>query len=186
MLIKVPSFQNFKLLWTGLCLGVFFFSSASAQNFPSKTVRIIEPAGPGSAVDVFARKLSPGLAQRWGQSVVVENRPGANSAIGAREAARSAADGHTLFHANINNSLNDLLTNDPCCRLNESLIAITKLTSTPLVLVVNPGIGAKTLKEYLALGKSQPKSMTFASGGTGSITQLVGTKVNLLMWAQPI
>jgi tripartite-type tricarboxylate transporter receptor subunit TctC len=184
MTFIAPFFRNFKLLWTGLFLGAFFFSSAWAQNFPSKTIRIIEPAGPGSAVDVFARKLSPGLAQRWGQSVVVENRPGANSAIGAREAARSAADGHTLFHANINNSLNDLLTNDPCCRLNESLIAITKLTSTPLVLVVNPGIGAKTLKEYLALGKSQPKSMTFASGGTGSITQLVGTKVNLLTGIQ--
>lgn len=76
----------------------------------------------------------------------------------AREAARSAADGHTLFHANINNSLNDLLTNDACCRLNESLIAITKLTSTPLVLVVHPGIGVKSLKEYLALGKVNLKA----------------------------
>jgi tripartite-type tricarboxylate transporter receptor subunit TctC len=150
-----------------------------AQNFPSKTIRIIEPAGPGSAVDVFARKLTQGLAQRLGQSVVVENRPGANSALGAREAARSAPDGHTLFHANINNSLNDLLTKDPCCRLNEALIPITKLTSTPLVFVVFPGIGVKTLKEYLALGKSQPNTMTFASGGTGSITQLLGTKINM-------
>jgi tripartite-type tricarboxylate transporter receptor subunit TctC len=152
---------------------------AHAQNFPSKTIRIIEPAGPGSAVDVFARKLTQGLSQRLGQSVVVENRPGANSALGAREAARAAPDGHTLFHANINNSLNDLLTKDPCCRLNEALIPITKLTSTPLVFVVFPGLGVKTLKEYLALGKSQPQSMTFASGGTGSITQLLGTKINM-------
>lgn len=76
--------QNFKMLWASLCLGAFLWLPAFAQNFPSKTVRIIEPAGPGSAVDVFARKLTPGLAQRWGQSVVVENRPGANSAIGAR------------------------------------------------------------------------------------------------------
>jgi tripartite-type tricarboxylate transporter receptor subunit TctC len=151
----------------------------NAQNFPSKTIRIIEPAGPGSAVDVFARKLTQGLAQRLGQSVVVENRPGANSALGAREAARSAPDGHTLFHANINNSLNDLLSKDACCRLNEALIPITKLTSTPLVFVVFPGTGVKTLKEYLALGKSQPNTMTFASGGTGSITQLLGTKINM-------
>ena len=151
-----------------------------AQTFPSKAVRIIEPAGPGSAVDVFARKLAPGLSERLGQSVVVENRPGANSAIGAREAARSAPDGHTLFHANINNSLNDLLTNDSCCRLNEALIPITKLTSTPLVLVVFPGVGVKTLKEYLALARSQPQTMTFASGGTGSITQLLGIKINMV------
>jgi len=154
-------------------------TSALAQNFPSKTIRIIEPAGPGSAVDVFARKLTQGLSQRLGQSVVVENRPGANSALGAREAARAAPDGHTLFHANINNSLNDLLSKDPCCRLNEALIPITKLTSTPLVFVVFPGTGVKTLKDYLALGKSQPHTMTFASGGTGSITQLLGTKINM-------
>ncbi len=184
MSITVPTSHPSKRLLTGLFLSAFFFSTVWAQNFPSKTVRIIEPAGPGSAVDVFARKLSPGLAQRWGQSVVVENRPGANSAIGAREAARSAADGHTLFHANINNSLNDLLINDACCRLNEALLPITKLTSTPLVLVVHPGLGVKSLKEYLALGKSQPQSLTFASGGSGSITQLVGTKVNLLTGIQ--
>jgi tripartite-type tricarboxylate transporter receptor subunit TctC len=116
--------------------------------------------------------------------VVVENRPGANSAIGAREAARAAPDGHTLFHANINNSLNDLLTRDACCLLNEALIPITKLTSTPLVMVVYPGLGVKSLKEYLALGKSQPQSLTFASGGNGSITQLLGTKINLVTGLQ--
>jgi tripartite-type tricarboxylate transporter receptor subunit TctC len=168
------------------CLGLsaLLATAALAQSFPSKTVRIIEPAGPGSAVDVFARKLTQDLAKRLGQSVVVENRPGANSAIGAREAARAAPDGHTLFHANINNSLNDLLTRDPCCLLNEALIPITKLTSTPLVMVVNPGLGVKSLKEYLALGKSQPQSLTFASGGNGSITQLLGTKINLVTGLQ--
>jgi tripartite-type tricarboxylate transporter receptor subunit TctC len=153
---------------------------ASAQTYPSKTVRIIEPAGPGSAVDVFARKLGIGLADKWGQPVIVENRPGANSAIGAREAARSAPDGYTIFHANINNSLNDILTNDACCKLNEALVPVTLLTSTPLVMVVNPALGVKTWKEYLALAKSQPTAVTFASGGTGSITQLLGTKINML------
>ena len=166
----------------GLCVAMAL--PAQAQSFPSKTVRIIEPAGPGSAVDVFARKLTTGLAARLGQSVIVENRPGANSAIGAREAARAAPDGHALFHANINNSLNDLLLNDACCRLNDALIPITKLTSTPLVMVVYPGVGVKTLKEYLALGKSQPQALTFASGGNGSITQLLGTKINLVTGLQ--
>src|SRR4051812_46525034 len=109
-----------KLFWLGALLGAFA-ATASAQGFPSRTVRIIEPAGPGSAVDVFARKLSEGLSTRWGQPVVVDNKPGGNSAIGAREAARAAPDGYTLFHANINNSLNDVLLNDPCCRLTEQL-----------------------------------------------------------------
>jgi tripartite-type tricarboxylate transporter receptor subunit TctC len=153
--------------------------AALAQNYPAKVVRIIEPAGPGSAVDVFARKLADGLGQKWGQTVVVENRPGANSAIGAREAARSAPDGYTLFHANINNSLNDLLVNDACCRLNAALVPVTMLTNSPLVMVVNPQLGPKTLKEYLAYANGHPESMTFASGGTGSVTQMLGTKINL-------
>jgi tripartite-type tricarboxylate transporter receptor subunit TctC len=153
---------------------------AQAQNYPAKTVRILEPVGPGSAPDVFARKLTPGLSEKWGQSVVVENRPGGNSMLGAREAARAAPDGYTLFHANINNSLNDILSNDACCRLNEALVPVTMLTSTPLVMVVNPSLGVKTWKEYLALAKAQPQTLTFASGGTGSITQLLGVKVNMM------
>lgn len=169
-----------KISWVfwGLLLNSFALQ-ANAQAFPNKTIRIIEPAGPGSAVDVFARKLTPGLAEKLGQPVVVENRAGANSAIGAREVARSAPDGYTLLHANINNSLNDILTNDPCCRLNEALLPVTKLTSTPLVMVINPALGVKTWKDYLALAKSQPQNVTFASGGAGSITQLLGVKINL-------
>ena len=153
---------------------------AWAQNFPTKAVRIIEPAGPGSAVDVFARKLSTPLAERLGQAVVVDNKPGGNSAIGAREAARSPADGHTLFHANINNSLNDLLLNDPCCKLNEALVPITMLTSSPLVMVVPPSLGVKNLTEYQAWARANPDKATFASGGSGSVTQLIGTKINMI------
>jgi len=154
--------------------------AAAAQEYPGKLVRIIEPAGPGSAVDVFARKLAEQLQARWGQPVVVDNRAGANSAIGAREAAKAAPDGYTLFHANINNSLNDLLANDACCRLNEALVPVTLLTATPLVMVATPSLGVKTLKDYLALAKAQPQALTFASGGTGSVTQLVGTKLNMV------
>ncbi len=165
---------------TFICLCFAFLAPAAhAQAYPTRPVRIIEPAGPGSAVDVFARKLSTPLAEKLGQQVLVENRPGANSAIGAREVARSAPDGYTLLHANINNSLNDILTSDNCCRLNEALVPITMLTSTPLVMVVNPAMAPHTLKEYLAAAKSQPDKFTFASGGTGSITQLLGEKINL-------
>jgi tripartite-type tricarboxylate transporter receptor subunit TctC len=154
--------------------------SAGAQTYPNKPVHLIEPAGPGSAVDVFARKLSIGLGDKWGQTVIVDNKPGANSAIGAREAARAAPDGYTLFHGNINNSLNDVLLNDACCKLTEAMIPVTLLTSTALVMVVNPGLGVKNWKEYLALAKSQPQALTFASGGTGSITQVLGTKLNMV------
>ncbi len=150
-----------------------------AQTWPSKTIRLVEPAGPGSAVDVFARKLSPPLAEALGQPIIIENRPGANSAIGAKEVARAAPDGHTWLHANINNSLNDLLSKDNCCRLGEGLIPVTRLTSTPLVMVVHPSVAANTFREFIALAKAQPQLLTYASGGTGAITQLLGEQVKL-------
>lgn len=151
--------------------------SAHAQAYPNKLIKIIEPAGPGSAVDVFARQLIPGLTEALGRPVIVENRAGANSAIGAKEAARAAPDGYTVFHGNINNSLNDLLSSDTCCRLTEAFIPITRVASTPLVMVVHPSVPANTLKEYIALAKSKPQTLTFASGGLGAITQLLGEKV---------
>jgi tripartite-type tricarboxylate transporter receptor subunit TctC len=160
------------------CLILFTSMGLSySQSFPSKTIRIIEPAGPGSAVDSAARDLAPKLAEALAQQVIIDNRPGANSAIGAREAARAPPDGHTLFHGNINNALNDLLTNDPCCRLGEALVPVTRVVITPLVLVINPAVAAKDLREFLALAKGRPELLTYASGGPGSITQLLGELV---------
>ena len=153
-----------------LCAG----TAAFAQSWPAKPIRWIVPTGPGSAVDVNARRVAPRLAEALGQPVVIENRPGANSMIGAREAARAAPDGYTIYQAVINNALNDLLTPDPCCLLNEKLVAVTRLYTTPLVMVVHPSVPAHDLKEYAALAKAQPLALTYASGGTGSITQMLG------------
>jgi tripartite-type tricarboxylate transporter receptor subunit TctC len=157
-----------------LLAAVLWAGFAFPQQYPSKPLRWIVPTGPGSAVDVTARRIAPKLSAALGQPVVVENRPGANSMIGAREVARSAADGHTLFQAVVNNALNDLLTPDPCCLLNEKLVPVTRLISTPLVMVVHPSVPASTVKDYVALARSKPNELTYASGGTGAITQMVG------------
>ena len=154
-------------------------SFAGAQSYPSKPVRWIVPTGPGSAVDVTARRIAPKLAEALGQPVIVENRPGANSMIGAREAARSAPDGYTLYQAVVNNSINDALAPDPCCVLNDRLVAVTRLYTTPLVMVVNPSVKAATLKEYVAFAKANPGTLTYASGGSGAITQRVGELLKL-------
>ena len=158
------------LLWAG---------HAFAQTYPSKPLRWIVPTGPGSAVDVNARRVAPKLAEALGEPVIVENRPGANSMIGAREAARSAPDGYTLFQAVVNNAINDALAPDPCCTLNDKLVAVTRLYTTPLVMVTHPGVQASTLQEYVALAKAKPNSLTYASGGTGAITQMVGELLKL-------
>jgi len=149
-------------------------TTALAQSWPAKPIRWIVPTGPGSAVDVNARRVAPRLAEALGQPVVIENRPGANSMIGAREAARSAPDGYTIYQAVVNNALNDLLTPDPCCVLNEKLLPVTRLYTTPLIMVVNPSVPARDVKEYVELARTRPGGLTYASGGPGSITQMLG------------
>ena len=149
-------------------------ADALAQPWPSKPIHWIVPTGPGSAVDVNARRVAPRLAEVLGQPVIVDNKPGANSMIGAREAARAAPDGYTIYQGVINNALNDLLTPDPCCILNDKLVAVTRLYTTPLVMVVHPSVAASTLREYVALAKAKPNTLTYASAGVGSITQMLG------------
>jgi tripartite-type tricarboxylate transporter receptor subunit TctC len=156
-----------------LCL---FCSAAPlfAQNFPSRGLRILVPSVAGSSPDIRARQIAQKLSESFGQPVIVENRPGANGLIAAREAVKAGADGYTLFLALINNAIFDVLAPDPCCRLNKELVPVSRFTMTPLVMVVNPGVPAHTLKEYLALAKAKPGEITRAAGGNGSISQLVG------------
>ena len=155
-------------------LSLLLIFQAYADTYPSKMIRIVEPAGPGSAVDNAARDLTQGMSDLLGQQVIIDNKPGANSAIGANEVARSPADGYTLFHGNVNNALNDLLLKNNCCKLGEALIPVTRVVSVPLVMVVHPSLPVNNIKEFIALAKSDPKKITNASGGAGSITQLLG------------
>jgi tripartite-type tricarboxylate transporter receptor subunit TctC len=157
-----------------ILLSLLLILQAHADNYPSKMIRIVEPAGPGSAVDNAARDLTQGMSDLLGQQVIIDNKPGANSAIGANEVARAPADGYTILHGNVNNALNDLLLKNNCCKLGEALIPVTRVVSVPLVMVVHPSLPVNNIKEFIALAKSDPKKITNASGGAGSITQLLG------------
>ena len=147
---------------------------AAAQSFPSKPIRILVSSPPGSSPDIRARQIGAHLAESFGQPVIVENRPGANGLIAARETVRSGPDGYTLFLALINNAIGDALKPDPCCRLNHELVPVSRFTMTPLVMVVNASVSATSVKEFVALAKSKPDALTYGSGGPGSISQLLG------------
>ena len=158
----------------GLLLSASLISTSTwGQSYPTKPLRWIVPTGPGSAVDVFARRIAPKLSESLGQPVIVENRPGANSMIGAREVARSTPDGYTLFQGVVNNALNDLVTPDPCCILNEKLLAVTRLISTPLVMVVHPSVPAiRSRNTWPSQVEAEPAHLRVRRHG--AITQMVG------------
>jgi tripartite-type tricarboxylate transporter receptor subunit TctC len=156
------------------CVLAVFTGLAAAQSFPSKPIRILVSSPPGSSPDIRARQIGAKLSVSLGQPVIVENRPGANGLIAARETVRAAPDGHTLFLALINNAIGDALKPDPCCRLNQELIPVSRFTMTPLVMVVHPSLNVRSVKEFVELAKAKPDALTYASGGPGSISQLVG------------
>ena len=146
----------------------------SAQNYPIKPIRILVGSIAGSAGDVRTRQAAQKLNEALGQPVVVDNRPGANSAIAARLAAKAAPDGYTLFACSINNALNDLFTPDPSSRLIHELAPVTRLTSGPLILAVHPSIRAASIKEFIDLAKSKPGNLNYAASSQGSVPHLLG------------
>jgi len=162
-----------------LLVVVFSTCSAFAQSFPSRPIKVLVPSVAGSSPDIRARQIAAKLSEAFAQPVVVENRPGANGLIAAREAAKSPADGHTLFLALINNAVADLLTTETCCRLNQELMPVSRFSMTPLLFVVNPAVPARTLAEFLDQAKSRPEAFSYASHGPGSVSQLVGEMLKL-------
>src|SRR5436305_5066274 len=131
-----------------VALAVALYSCIAAAQFPVRPLRIVVPSVAGSSPDIRARQIATKLSEAFGQPVIVENRAGAQGLIAAREAAKSAPDGHTLFLALINNAIGDVLKPDPCCRLNQELLPVSRFTMTPLLLVVNPSLEVRTLVDY--------------------------------------
>ena len=150
-------------------------TNVSAQVFPSKPVKIIVPSTPGDGSDILARSIAQKLTERWGQSVIVENRPGAGGVVGTEVAAKSSADGYTVIMGNagshaINQAIYPKLSYDVV----RDFAPITLVASAPNVFVVNPSVPAKTVAEFIALAKKEPGKYSFASGGNGSSAHLNG------------
>ncbi len=153
-------------------LAAFAATAAFAQSYPAKPIRLVIAQAPGSATDVISRVVGKPLSEALGQPVVVDARPGAGGLLGTEIAAKSAADGYTLFMANnsTHGSNPALYARLPYDAVND-FAPVTFVASVPYVLVVAPSLPAKSVQELIALVKSQPGKMNYASAGNGSTHQ---------------
>ncbi len=161
----------FRVFAAALCLLPL---CAMAQTYPTHAVKIVVPYAPGGGVDVIARVLAERLQAKWGQPVIVENKTGASTIIGAVAVAKAAPDGHTLLLTSestitSNPYLFDKLPYDPV----RDLIPITELVSLPQMVVAHPSVAAGTLDELVALAKAKPNDLSYASYGSGSLPHLL-------------
>ena len=145
-----------------------------AQDYPNKTVRIIVPFGAGGPADVFSRQLAQHLSESLKQSFVVEDRPGAGSIIGSDAVAKSPPDGYTLLTMSNTHTVNELLTPNKPFQLMRDFVPVAGINYSDLVMVVHPSVPAKDLKEFIALAKSKPGELNYASSGPGTPYHMAG------------
>ena len=148
---------------------------ASAEGYPDRPIRLLVPFTPGGGTDILARILAQKMGESMGQPVVVDNRPGANTLVATEALARAPADGYTLLI-----QVNNLAANATLYRGKMSfdtlkdLAPVTLVAGNPHVLVVTPSLPVHDLKEFIALAKAKPGTLTFASAGSGSVNHLAG------------
>ncbi|MFY8014156.1 MAG: Bug family tripartite tricarboxylate transporter substrate binding protein [Limnohabitans sp.] len=147
---------------------------ALAQAYPSKPVKIIVPFGPGGFTDVVARILGVKLGESLGQSVVIENKPGAGSTIGTDQVAKAAPDGHTLVIVSATHVISPWIYKNVPYDPIKGFTPITKLVDSPYVLLTNPKVPVKNVQEFIALAKANPDKIHYASSGNGSAQHLIG------------
>src|SRR5450432_2381843 len=149
-------------------------TSCFAQDYPTRPVRILVPFGAGGPADVAARLLGNILQESFGQPFVIEDRPGAGGVIGTVEAAKSAPDGYTLLMMSNTQTANESLVPQRKYELMRDLAPIAPVNYSDLVIVVHPSVAAKTLAEFIALAKSQPGKLNYASSGQGTPYHMAG------------
>lgn len=157
-------------------LASFFVSPVVfAQDYPTRPIRLVVPWPPGGTVDILARPVGQRLSANFGQTVVIDNRPGANSILGSDIVAKATPDGYTFLLDNVTgHSANITLYRKLPFNSLKDYAPITLIASTPNLLVVHPSTPVKTVKDVVAVAKSQPGKLAYASFGTGSAAHLAG------------
>jgi len=157
----------------GLSLLLALGSSATgAQDYPSGAMRIVVPFQAGGSTDIMARTIAQKLKDRFNQQVIVENRAGANGTIGAAAVAKSAPDGHTLLLVQSGFVSNPILMRNLPYDQARDLAPVSNLASGPMVLVVNPSLPSKSVKQLIEFARSRPGELNFGSPGAGSLSDL--------------
>jgi len=174
-----PQRRQLLLALTALGLSALPLPSAWAQAFPAKPVRLVVPFPPGGPVDTVARTVGQKLSELWGQAVVVDNRAGAGGSVGADHAAKSPADGYTVFVCAIHHTVLPALKGKLPYDIEKDFVPLTFGARFPIVLTVHPGVEAKSVAELIALAKRQPGKLAYASSGNGGGTHLAGELFNI-------
>jgi len=158
------------------CIGA---GALRAEDYPVRPVRIIVGFPPGAAGDLISRALAPHLGNALGQQFIVENRPGASSNIATEYAARAPKDGYTLFLGTVANVVNAAVSSNLSFDFSKDFAPIALAATVPVVLVVHPSTGANSVSELIALAKSKPDQMNYASSGVATTPHLAGALLNI-------
>ncbi len=150
-----------------------FCAGALAQGFPGKPVRIVVPFPPGGGADVVVRVIAPKMADGLGQQVLVENRAGAGSSIGTEFVAKSPADGYTLLVATASTTINQTLSKNKAWDLARDFAPVVHLVLNQNLMAVHPSVPATNVREFIALAKAKPGTVTYASYGNGTSAHLI-------------
>jgi tripartite-type tricarboxylate transporter receptor subunit TctC len=171
--MKLPR-RNFLLLAAGAAALPTVSRFACAQAYPTRPVRLIVPIAPAGAADITARLIGQWLSERLGQQFVIDNRPGGGSNIGTEAVVHAPADGYTLLMAGSFNATNAALYDKLNYNFIRDIAPVAGIIVVPNVMVVNPSVPAKSVPEFIAYAKANPRKLNMASAGTGTTTHLAG------------
>ncbi len=156
-------------LYVGTAMG-----AQRVQNYPTKPIRLILPFAPGGGADLTGRMVAPGLTERLGQPVVIDNRPASAGIVGAEIAARAAPDGYTLLIATSSFAANPSIYKKLPYDVLKDFAPITLAVNSPLVMVVHPSVPAKSVQELISFARANPKKLNYGSSGSGGAPHIAG------------